>query len=218
MNTRFRSLDVKDLSTGEAYRILNNMVSPRPIAFVSTRSALGAPNLAPFSYFMAGGANPPSVVVSPVSTHSGKPKDTLVNIRETGQFTINLLSYSMIEGMNQASYTYAPDESEWPHTGFTPVPCMKVKCDRVAESLIAIECVLHQIVPHGQGTASANYVIGEVVYFHVAESLYGEDGQIDPRKTDYITRMGGDWYSRTTPETMFELGRPESDETRWRNK
>lgn len=218
MDIPFRSLDVKDLSTGEAYRILNNMVSPRPIAFVSTRSERGAPNLAPFSYFMAGGANPPSVVVSPVNTHTGKPKDTLMNIRATGQFTINLLSYSMLSGMNQASYPYPHGDSEWPHAGFTPVPCVKVNCDRVAESLIAIECVLHQIVPHGAGTASANYVIGEVVYFHVAESLYGADGQIDPRKTDYITRMGGDWYSHTTPETMFELGRPESAETAWRNK
>ncbi|HEY9621739.1 MAG TPA: flavin reductase family protein [Crinalium sp.] len=199
-------LDPDALSPSDNYRLLSHCVSPRPIAFVSTRSPDGVPNLAPFSYFMAGGANPPSVAISPV-TRAGEPKDTLRNIQATGEYVINIVSYGIREPMNMASLELPYGTSEWDITGFTPAPTVKVKPARVAECLLAMECRLYQIVAHGEGSTSANYVIGEVVYFHVANQLM-VDGDIDPIRVDYIARMGGNWYTRVTPQSMFELPRP----------
>jgi flavin reductase (DIM6/NTAB) family NADH-FMN oxidoreductase RutF len=203
-------LDASALSPSDNYRILSHCVAPRPIAFVSTRSPDGVPTLAPFSYFMAGGANPPSVVISPV-TRAGEPKDTLRNIQSAGEYVINVVSYGIREAMNITSLELPYGTSEWERSGFTPAPAVKVSPARVAECLLAMECRLFQVVPHGEGPISANYVIGEVVYFHVAKSLMVDPalpGDIDPTRIDYLGRMGGNWYTRVTPQSMFELPRP----------
>lgn len=205
----FVGIDPSDLTPPEVYRLLLHHVAPRPIAFVSTLSKEGVPNLAPFSFFMAGGSNPPSVVVSPTNNRHGQPKDTLVNIRDTGEYTISVVSYFMAERMNQASADYPYGVSEWEKAGFVPAPSVKVKPARVAESLMAMECRLFQIVEHGGGPISANYIIGEVLYFHVARSLLLPDGRIDATRVDYIGRMGGDWYVRARPDAMFEMPRPQ---------
>ena len=203
-----RALDPAALALPEAYQLLNVCVAPRPIAFVSTLSADGKQNLAPFSYFMAGGANPPSVAISPVGNRDGSPKDTLANIEATGEFTISIVTYAMREKMNQASFAYPHGVSEWAEVGFTQGATEVVKSARVLESPLALECRLFQIVPHGPGPLSAHYIIGEVVRYWVAEALLGSDGHIDPTKIDYIARMSGDWYARAQPEALFELPRP----------
>ena len=212
-----RTLETSSLDTLDAYRLLTHAVAPRPIAFVSTASAAGARNLAPFSFFMGGGASPPSVVISPTTSRKGGPNDTLRNIVETGEFVINLVSFDMRLGMNQASFPYPPEESEWPHAHFTAAPSRLVAPPRVAESAMSLECRCFQVIPHGSGPISANYVIGEVVCFHVAEHLFDATGQVDPRRVDYISRLGADWYGRITPDVLFELARPDSPEARWRS-
>jgi flavin reductase (DIM6/NTAB) family NADH-FMN oxidoreductase RutF len=203
----FVGIDPSALNMGDAYRLLLHCVSPRPIAFVSSVSAEGGRNLAPFSYFMAGGANPPSVAISPTTGRDGVAKDTLRNILETGEYTINIVTYAMRERMNAASAEYAYGIDEYSEAGFTPLPGFRVKTDRVAESPLAMECRLHTVVPHGDGPLSANYVIGEVVYFHIAKSVMPDD-QLDPRRVDYISRLGGEWYGRCTPESLFQMARP----------
>lgn len=206
-----RVLDPAALALPEAYQLLNVCVSPRPIAFVSTLSPEGRPNLAPFSYFMAGGANPPSVAISPLGNRHGEPKDTLVNIRATGEYTISIVTYSMRERMNQASFEYPYGVSEWDAVGLTPAPTEVVKPPRVQESPLALECRLFQLVTHGPGPLSANYLIGEVVRYWVAEELLNEQGKVDPTRVDYIARMSGDWYARAAPDALFELSRPVSE-------
>lgn len=203
----FVGIDPVELSRGEAHRLLLHCVAPRPIAFASTISPDGVANLAPFSYFMAGGANPPSVVISPLTNRHGQPKDTLRNIEATGEYVVNVVTYSMRDKMNFASAEFPYGVDETAVAGFTRAPCAKVRPPRVAESPLALECRLFKIVPHGEGPLSANYVIGEVVYFHVAQSLMS-DGELDARRVDYIARMGADWYARANPEAMFELPRP----------
>jgi flavin reductase (DIM6/NTAB) family NADH-FMN oxidoreductase RutF len=203
----YLEFDCARLSSTQAYRLLNHLVAPRPIAFVSTVSADGIPNLAPFSFFMAGGLNPPSIAFSPLTNSHGQPKDTLQNIRATGEFTINVVSDGMQERVNITSIDFESSTSEWEQASFTPAPTVKVLPARVSESLIAMECRLHQIVSHGDGASSANYVIGEVVYFHVAEHLM-VNGEIDPTQVNYISRMGGDWYARVNIDSMFQLSRP----------
>ncbi len=158
---------------------------------------------------MAGGANPCSVVISPTTMRSGEHKDTLRNIEETGEYVINVVTFSMREQMNQTSAPYPYGVSEWEESGFTPATSLRVKPARVMQSPLALECKLFKIVPHGDGPLCANYVIGEVVCIHISEELLDENGAIDARRIDYIARMGGNWYSRVTSESMFELDRPE---------
>ena len=204
----FCSFDPAELPAPDIYRLLVNSVAPRPIAFVSSLSPDGVPNLAPFSYFMAGGANPPSVAFSPTNTRNNVPKDTLRNVEATGEYVINIVTHDIREKMNQTSAAYPYGVSEWEPSGLTPAPSLKVKPARVAECVIALECKLFQIARHGPGPLSANYVIGEIVCFHVAESILANN-QIDATKVDYIGRMGGDWYARAHGDSLFELPRPE---------
>jgi flavin reductase (DIM6/NTAB) family NADH-FMN oxidoreductase RutF len=168
---------------------------------------MGIPNLAPFSYFMAGGANPPSVAISPLTGREGEPKDTLRNIQANGEYVINVVTYAMRERMNRAAAEFPYGVSEWREVGFTPAPSERVRPPRVLESPLAIECRLFQVVQHGTGPLSANYVIGEVVYFHIARSIM-PSGILDPCRIDYIARMGGDWYARANAPAMFEMPRP----------
>ncbi|MFM2304806.1 MAG: hypothetical protein RLZZ135_2218 [Cyanobacteriota bacterium] len=156
---------------------------------------------------MAGGSNPLSVAFSPNTKADLQLKDTLRNIQTTGEYTINVVSHNMTERMNITAAAFPDGVSEWEQAGFTKSPSIKVQPDRVAESLLAMECRLYQIVPHGAGASAANYVIGEVVYFHVAESLM-VNGEIDHTRIDYVSRLGKDWYARANAESMFELPRP----------
>ena len=211
---RFVGIDPAVLSAADGYRLLLHCVAPRPIALTSTLSPDGAPNLAPFSYFMAGGANPPSVAISPLTDRSGRPKDTLRNIEATGEYVINVVTHALREPMNRASAEFPYGVDEWREAGLTPAPSVRVKPPRVLESPLAMECRRFRIVPHGDGPLAANYVIGEVVYFHVARSLIPDPepgtaaAAVDARGADYIARMGGDWYARADAAALFEMPRP----------
>ncbi len=202
------ALDPEVIGPRASYQLLNACVSPRPIAFVSTLSPEGQPNLAPFSYFMAGGANPPSIVISPVGGRDGAKKDTLRNIEDTGEWTISVVTHAMAERMNAASASFPHGVSEWDEVGFVPAPSDLVKPGFVAESPIAMECKLFQIVRHGPGPLSANYCLGEIVRFHLAPEILAPDGTVLAEKIDYIARMSGDWYARADEKALFALARP----------
>jgi len=207
------AVDPAPLSPPEAYRLVNASVSPRPIAFVSTLSPEGEPNLAPFSYFMAGGANPPTVCFSPLGNRTGAKKDTLHNIEATGEYTISVVTFEIRAAMNQASFEYPYGTSEWEKAGFTPHASEVVGPAWVAESPLAMECKLLQIVTVGPGPLSANYIIGEIVRFWVDERVVDAAGQIDATKVDFIGRMSGDWYARAHGEALFPLARPTAAKT-----
>jgi len=203
----FKEYDSASADPAELYSLLVGCVVPRPIAFVSSLSAAGVPNLAPFSFFNAGGAHPPSLVFSPVTSGAGRDKDTLNNIRATREYVVHIATWGLREKMNQSSADYAPEVDEFVEAGFTKVASKKVKPWRVAESPVAMECRLFQIVEHGSGPLRANYVIGEVVYFHIAESLFVK-GRIDYAALDAIGRLGGPLYTHVTQESVFKLARP----------
>jgi len=195
------------MAPGDVYALLVGCVVPRPIAFVSSLSRAGLPNLAPFSFFNAGGAAPPSVVFSPVTSGAGRDKDTLHNVRDTGEYVVHIVPWRIRERMNHASADYPPEVDEFDAAGLTKVPSVKVKPWRVAECPIAMECRLFRIVEHGTGPYRANYVIGEVVYLHIDESLM-TGGRVDSSRIDAIARLGGPSYTRVTPETVFAMPRP----------
>ncbi|MGD2111071.1 MAG: flavin reductase family protein [Phycisphaerae bacterium] len=188
------------------YKTLVSCVVPRPIALVSTVSADGVANLAPFSFFNGVCAKPPAVMFAPAVKRDGALKDTLANLREVDEFVVNLVSHEIGEAMNQASYPYPPEVSEFEAVGLTLLPSRLVRPSRVAQSPIHMECKLIQTVPVGAGPMSTSICIGEVLCFHIAEGFVLDDGTADIERLDLIGRMGAEAYCTT--RDIFRLPRP----------
>ena len=188
------------------FKTLLSCVMPRPIAFVSTISADGVPNLAPFSFFNGVGSNPPAVIFSPCTKADGTSKDTLINVKAVPEFVVNVVPFDMKDAMNEASLAVPPAVDEFELAGFTPLPSRFVKPYRVAESPVHLECRLVQIVPVGDGPLSANICIGEVLCFHIAGEHALPDGTANLDTIDLVGRLGGEAYS--TIHDRFELPKP----------
>lgn len=201
-------ITLADLDPPKRHAWLTPLIAPRPIALVSSMSAAGQGNLAPFSFFAMGGQNPQSVAFCPVADRDGNPKDTLRNIRETGEFVINIVSREMAERVNQASAPYAPEVDELDAVGFTRLPSTIVRPPRVAESPAQLECRVFQIVPHGTGPQHGTWVIAEVLVLHVNDGVLGDDGLPDTTKVHPAARMGRQEWAHITAENMFVLPRP----------
>jgi flavin reductase (DIM6/NTAB) family NADH-FMN oxidoreductase RutF len=188
------------------YQYLVGIVTPRPIAWVTTLSPTGVVNLAPFSFFNAFGANPPVVVFSPTLRRDGSRKDTLLNLEKLGEFVVHAAVAPLAETVNLTSKEIPGDESEVQLAGVTLAPSVKVKPPRVKEAPVAMECVVKQIIPCGNGPISANLVIGEVVMIHIADEVLDGKGGVDPRKLKTVARLGGAFWCHTSD--LFELKRP----------
>jgi len=200
-------LDPESLEVRDRYLLMIGAIQPRPIAWVSTVSADGVPNLAPFSFFTGICANPMTLCFAPVNDRHGKKKDTLLNVEATRQFVVNVVNESAAEKMNQTSAPYPYGVSEFETAGVRALPCVKVKPPRVADSPVSFECELIQIVRLGEGPLAGNLVIGKVVRIHCDEKLYN-GGKIRHQDLKTIGRMEGAWYART--QDAFELPRPEA--------
>jgi flavin reductase (DIM6/NTAB) family NADH-FMN oxidoreductase RutF len=200
------TIDVADASMVEVYRTLIEIVTPRPIAWVTSIDPEGRVNLAPFSFFNAFGANPPVVVFSPLRRRDGTKKDTLLNVEATGEFVINTAVEALAEKVNLSSKELPHGESEVELTGLTLSPSTRVRVPRIAEAPVHLECRRVQIVPIGDGPLSANLVIGEILVIHIDESVLTPSGHVDPLKLRTIGRMGGSDYCRTSD--LFSMERP----------
>jgi flavin reductase (DIM6/NTAB) family NADH-FMN oxidoreductase RutF len=200
-------LDPSLMDWKEAYRIANGSVLPRPIAFVSTISSNGVPNLAPFSFFTVVAANPLTLAFCPMRRDGdGAKKDTLVNIEATGEFVINIVSESFIKQMNETSAPFPPEVDEFEVSGLTPLPSAVVAAPRVGEAQVAYECKLQQIVEVGGGNPGAGaLVLGTVERIHVSFDVL-RDGRIDVDALRPVGRLGGADYTRCTDR--FTLVRP----------
>ena len=199
-------IDVANADIVDVYQMLVGVVTPRPIAWVTTVDVEGRINLAPFSFFNAFGANPPIVVFSPTLRRDGSKKDTLLNIEATREFVVNAAVANLAEQVNQSSKELPPGESEVDLTGLHTLPSIKVSPRRIAESPVHLECRLQQIIPLGNGPISGNLVIGEVVLMHVDDRLLDSTGKVDPRKLKTVARLGGDFWCHTSD--LFEQKRP----------
>jgi flavin reductase (DIM6/NTAB) family NADH-FMN oxidoreductase RutF len=182
-------LDPGRVAGPEMYRFLISAVVPRPIALVSTRSAAGTLNLAPFSYFNAVSSVPPLVAIAIVD-RPGDDKDTLRNVRETGEFVVNLVCEPMLPAMTRTAGEWPRDTSEFEVAGFTPAPSERVAPPYVRESPLQLECRLHREVPLG----NSFLVVGEVVFARVSDDAL-TDGKVDPLKLRPVGRLGGENYS-----------------------
>lgn len=185
-----------DQAPGVAYHLLNAIVAPRPVAWVSTRSPDGVANVAPHSYFMVLSTAPPILGFS-----STGRKDTLRNIEASRDYVINVAGIDLIEQLNLSAADFPPNISEFEWVGLTTLASEIVSAPRVAEAPISMELQLLEVKPIG----NAFLVIGEVLRWHLRRSIL-RDGRIDPRLMCQFGRHAGSQYSRITE--YFNLERP----------
>jgi flavin reductase (DIM6/NTAB) family NADH-FMN oxidoreductase RutF len=186
------------------YKLLVGTVVPRPIAFVSTISPEGVANLAPFSFFTVASANPP--VLCFTTSFREPRKDTLINIRATNEFVVNIVSEEFAAKMNVTSGEYAYGVDEFAESGLTAVASDLVQPPRVKESHVNMECKLLQTIEVSNRPLGGTLILGEVVRFHIDDQLV-EDFRIDPDALAAVGRMAGNTYIRTTDR--FDLVRPQ---------
>lgn len=208
------SLNPLDCEPRQIYNLLAGIVVPRPVALVSTVDPDGVPNLAPFSFFAGVGSNPPTVLFCPVirgaREHRDRPlrdtrKDTLRNVEDTREFVVNIVSEGIAEAANLTAADVPPHVDEFLLSGLTPLPSEVVAPARVAESPAQMECRLLQTIYTGHEPGAGVIVLGEVVRFHVRESLL-DDFRVDPAGLDAVGRMAGNTWVRT--RDRFEKVRP----------
>ena len=183
----------------ETHKLMIGSIVPRPIALVSTISKNGINNLAPFSYFNGVCSKPPTIMFAPARRGwDGKEKDTLINIRNTKEFSINIVSEDIGERMVKCSTDYKKEVDEYSKSGLSPIPSKKIKPPIVSESKISLECILNQIVQIGKNDAGSGFiVIGTIVLFHIDDEVY-DNGRIILDKLQPLGRVAGNGYVRST--------------------
>ena len=199
-------IDFSALPGREIYQWMVHTILPRPIAWVSTISADGRTNLAPFSFFQGVSSAPPALMFVPVNSRDGVKKDTVRNIEAVPEFVVNLVSFALSEKMNQTSASLPHGESEFSAFDVASVPSEYVKPPRVADAPVSFECRLHQIVRLSDGPGASNIIFGLIAAMHVRDDVLGQDGMPDSDKLDLVGRMGGAQYTRT--RDAFSLERP----------
>jgi flavin reductase (DIM6/NTAB) family NADH-FMN oxidoreductase RutF len=193
-----------DLEPRTAYQLLISAVIPRPIGWTSTIGTDGTPNLAPFSFFNAVSGLPLTVMIS-VGQRTGRPKDTLRNARETGEYVINMVDEALAVAMNETSGEWAYEVNEFDRAGLTPAASIDVKPPRVAAAPIALECKVTQIVPVQDTTYTL--ILGRVLRFHLRSDLLRPNGTVDAARLQPVARLSGDEY--TTLGRVFAMKRPQ---------
>ena len=213
MNARFGHgvcnmfLDFTALEPRRAYGWMAGLIMPRPIAWVSTISADGRTNLAPFSFFNGVTSNPPTLLFSAVNNRGGVKKDTVRNIEAVPEFVVNIVPHALAGPMNACASLLPHGESEFEAFGIASAASTKIRPPRVALAPAAFECVLDRIILIGEGAGAANLVIGRIVALHVDEAVLGAEGGVDAAKLDVIGRLGGDDY--VTTRDRFTVKRPD---------
>ena len=192
-------INPEELDRKKAHDLLTDIVTPRPIAFVSTIGSDGVYNVAPYSYFSPICNLPMIVGFSIGRKKKGQKKDTLVNIEGTKAYVINVVTEDLSIPMNKTAGAYPADIDEFEKAGLTPVEADIVKAPMIAESPVNMECKLLQILEFGNAPQNSSFVIGEVLRLHIKDAFLTE-GQIASSKLKIIGRLGGGGsaYCRTT--------------------
>ena len=204
-----KTIQPKDLSTPELQALLQGAVAPRPIAFVSSINGAGEVNLSPFSFFNLFSANPPILVFSPSRRVRDKStKHTLENVLAVPEVVIHVVGHSLVEQMSLASTEYGKGVNEFVKAGLTEVSSNLVAPPRVKEAPLAFECRVNQVISLGEEGGAGNLVICEVLQIHLDERILDASGAIAPLKLDPVARLGGNWYTKITAESLFQIPKP----------
>ncbi|WP_339524247.1 flavin reductase family protein [Pseudomonas sp. EA_35y_Pfl2_R111] len=199
-------LDFNALEPLERYRWLASTITPRPIAWVSSLSAEGVSNLAPFSFFQVISDDPPTLMVNVNHRADGGLKDTLLNVQGSGELVIQLVSFAQAEAMNASAAVLPYGISEFEQCGIASLPSQRVAPPRVAGAAVAFECRLAQIQAYPAEKPNCHLIFAEVLLAHIDDAVLNEQGRIDAHKLDLVGRLGGMAYSRT--RDTFEMRRP----------
>ncbi len=197
--------DVSNLKDQEKYRLLTGGITPRPIAWISTRSGANADNLAPYSFFTVASCNPPVLLYTQVTPRSGIDKDTLKNLVETGECVVNIVNTDLLEKMNMTSASLQIDESEFDFAKVESCASENVQPRSVKASPIRYECTLREVLPISDLPSGGTVVLLDVKSIYVRDDLYINEN-INQQLVDSVGKMGGDLFSLTS--TNVELTRP----------
>jgi len=208
------TIDPQNTPTKDLHQFLLGCIAPRPIAFASTIDEDGNPNLAPYSFFNCFSSNPPILVFSSNRrVADNTTKDTLHNIRRTGEVVINVVNYSIVRQMAVTSISFSSEVSEFEKSGLTPIPSDLIKPFRVKESPAQMECRVKEIITLGEKGGAGHLIICDVLRMHIDENVIDENNRIDPHKIDLMGRMGRAYYVRasgaaihTIVQSVVEIG------------
>lgn len=198
-------VDCRELDNAALYRLLIGSVLPRPIAWVSTQSLQGVANLAPFSFFTVASVSPPVLAFSVIRKPDATEKDTLVNIRQTGEFVVNIVSRELVDAMNMSCGQYLPEVDEFDIAGLMKARSSYVKAPGVAAARVRFECTLRESQDLGVGVGAGTLILGEVRHIHVNDRVWVE-GKIDRLGLSPVGKLAGDDYCTTSD--IFSLARP----------
>lgn len=202
------SFEPHTLSPMQLQAYLQSAVAPRPIAFASTMDKNGKPNLSPFSFFNVFSSNPPILVFSPARrVRNNTTKHTLENCEATKEVVINIVNYDIVQQASLSSTEYPDGVNEFIKAGLTMLPSDMVKPYRVAESPVQMECRVNEIIALGNQGGAGNLIICEVIKIHINENILDDKNMIDQSKIDLVSRLGGNWYSRSNMG-LFEVEKP----------
>ncbi|WP_445478749.1 flavin reductase family protein [Lysinibacillus irui] len=200
------SIDPKNNSERENYKLLIGSIIPRPIAFVTTKSEQGVINGAPFSYFNIVSSNPPMISLA-IQRPNGRLKDTARHIHHQQQFVVHIVDEANVEQVNETAASLPVTESEIARTNFTLVDSQQIAVPGIQEAKVRMECRLVQSIPLMNGEEqTGDLLIGEVVQFHIDDAIYHE-GRIDPRKLNAVSRLAGSNYAKVGE--IFAIERPQ---------
>lgn len=197
--------DTRGLSPREMYQWMVASVVPRPIAWISTLSEEGVLNLAPYSFFTVASCDPPVLSVTQVQPRDRDAKDTLANLRATGECVVNIVSAELVDSMNASCADYPHDVSEFAALNIAAAPSKVVACAGVAAAKLRFECLLRELICVSSAPSGGTMMLLDVVHLHVDDGIL-VDGAIDPTRLDAVGKMGGDAYTHT--RSRFALPRP----------
>jgi flavin reductase (DIM6/NTAB) family NADH-FMN oxidoreductase RutF len=186
-------IDPATLSPGRRYFLLISCIIPRPIAWVGTVNADGGHSLAPFSFFNGLSGTPPIIGIGFAPHEEKREKDTLRNVRRTGELVVNIANFDQVRQVDESGDDLPYGTDEFVYTGLTPLPGEFVSAPRVAEAQISMECVVYQVVP--LGTQGSTLLLAEVKLFHILDTLIDDRGCVDPHKFKALARMSGGRYA-----------------------
>jgi len=198
-------LSTATLNAQQKYRLLSGGITPRPIAWISTRSKQGIDNLAPYSFFTVASCDPPVLLFTQVTPGNQVDKDSLQNLKDTGECVVNMVNTELLEMMNKTSASLAQDESEFSFAGVTSCTSLCVIPLSVKDSPVRYECSLRDVYPISDLPTGGTLVLLDVKSVYVQDALY-EEGVLNQTALDTVGKMGGDAYALT--QTLVELKRP----------
>jgi len=193
MGTRF--LKISEMNPADTFKLMLGFIGPRPIGWISTVSASGVPNLAPYSFFNMLGNNPPVLGFSPALGRDGRKKDSLLNAQETKCFVHNVVTRPLADVMNRSSEEFPHGVSEFEKVGLTAIPSSFVKAPRLKEAVISVECELREVISFGDKPGNGQLVLGNAVAIHINDdSILDDKGLIDSQKLPLVSRLGKNEY------------------------